>query len=160
MYGDLLVIQELEVGGFACQCVCGGLKVCLGNVLTSGRNISCGCRAGGRLSDGEASFRRVRWEYRSGAKARGLVFELSDDIFRALVTSPCDYCGDPPAVIKVLGSPPSTFVHGGIDRIDNTKGYIEGNVVPCCRRCNVGKWDYHRDEFLSWVRRVHQKSCV
>jgi len=28
-------------------------------------------------------------------------------------------------------------VGSGIDRLDNTKGYIIGNIVSCCTICNI-----------------------
>jgi hypothetical protein len=42
-----------------------------------------------------------------------------------------------------------------MDRVDNSLGYVIDNVVSCCEMCNLAKKDFSREEFESWVRRVH-----
>ncbi len=85
--------------------------------------------------------------YRQGAVYRGLVCELTSEQFIALFNQPCDYCGDQDAL-------------NGVDRIDNSQGYIPGNVVPCCSVCNTMKKKMTKDEFLLGVNKItlHQAS--
>lgn len=80
--------------------------------------------------------------YLQNANYRGLTCELSPDQFIALFNQPCDYCGDQDAL-------------NGVDRIDNSQGYISGNVAPCCSICNTMKKKMTKDEFLSWVNKIH-----
>jgi len=47
------------------------------------------------------------------------------------------------------------YVYSGIDRLDSSKGYEPGNVVPCCKQCNWAKNDIAYDKFLEWIERVH-----
>lgn len=49
-----------------------------------------------------------------------------------------------------------SFRWNGIDRIDSAKGYVEGNVVPCCKFCNEMKSDKSRDEFLQLIAAIYQ----
>lgn len=58
------------------------------------------------------------------AKRSGRELGLSLHEYIALTAQPCYYCGN-----KL----PHT---GGLDRIDNTKGYTSENVLPCCTACN------------------------
>lgn len=58
---------------------------------------------------------------KEGAARRGYVFELSDARCEDMLTSACFYCGVAPEDRL-----------NGIDRMDNTVGYMETNVVPCC----------------------------
>jgi hypothetical protein len=44
----------------------------------------------------------------------------------------------------------------GLDRVDNTLGYTEANVVPCCQICNIAKQRMSVDEFVTWISKVHQ----
>lgn len=66
--------------------------------------------------------------------------------FLRLAAEPCLYCGEPPY----------ERVHGGVvvgrasgvDRLDNGLGYVEGNVVACCKICNGMKSSMGAEEFL------------
>lgn len=46
-----------------------------------------------------------------------------------IMSMPCIYCQYTPV----------DDLPNGLDRIDNTKGHILGNVLPCCLRCNMMK---------------------
>ena len=61
------------------------------------------------------------------AKKRGLLFEIPPNIFEKLRNKPCFYCSKP--LENKYGC--------GLDRIDNSKNYVLGNVIPCCPTCNV-----------------------
>lgn len=79
--------------------------------------------------------------YKANAKKRGILVELSFEQFEALIEQPCHYCGSGPA-------------SHGIDRIDNTKGYIQGNVASCCATCNGMKSDLALDAWIAHLRVV------
>ncbi len=66
---------------------------------------------------------------RAVAAKRGLVWNLSLEDFMYYAALPCYYW---PSHKK-----PET--NSGLDRRDNTKGYEVGNVVPCCKDCNIGR---------------------
>jgi hypothetical protein len=72
---------------------------------------------------------------RRGAVTRNLEFSLSLEDFVAYKLMPCFYCGDPSKV--------------GIDRIDNSKGYVRGNMVACCFECNRMKGQLTLGQFAS-----------
>lgn len=42
------------------------------------------------------------------------------------------------------------WVYGGMDRVDNAGGYVWGNVLPACFRCNRAKWSAGLEDFLRW----------
>lgn len=46
------------------------------------------------------------------------------------------------------------FVYNGIDRVNNAKGYVTGNVVSCCKNCNLMKKNMSADAFIAHVRRI------
>ena len=72
---------------------------------------------------------------RSSAKTRKLKFNLPLNEFISLITASCYYCGK-------KGS-----IYNGVDRVDSSKGYIKGNCVPCCTRCNIAKMDCTIEQF-------------
>lgn len=89
---------------------------------------------------------------KTGAKVRGLAFELSDERAIELISSPCHYCGHPGREYGL----------NGIDRKDNEKAYIEGNVLPCCGVCNQAKSGRSYETTVAWMKDVakhwHKKS--
>ena len=85
----------------------------------------------------------IAWKtYRYRAKKNLMRFTLPRRLFDDLVTDVCFYCLSP-------GSPLN-----GIDRVDNTKGYEENNVVTCCIRCNKAKGTSTKSEFENWAMRI------
>jgi hypothetical protein len=63
---------------------------------------------------------------KSQAKKRGHNWDLTLEQWISLVVNKrCTYCS---GKIEPTGS--------GLDRMDNDKGYIFGNVTPCCKICN------------------------
>lgn len=83
---------------------------------------------------------------------RGLKHELTLEQFARLVAGPCLYCGEPPSERRVSGY--YRVLAHGLDRIDNTKGYTEDNVEPCCWRCNRWKHTMTVEEFIAHVRKI------
>lgn len=98
---------------------------------------SCGCLS--RLEPGESLLNHCYSLWRLGSKARNIEFSLEKDQVLDMIHKPCYYCGLPPSN-KVSNR--TRYFGGedvrvsGLDRVDNEKGYIPGNVVPCCGRCN------------------------
>lgn len=63
---------------------------------------------------------------RSRAARRGLTWRITAAQYATLVSRPCSYCGGP---LPLAG--------GGLDRINNRRGYVFENVRPCCTTCNT-----------------------
>lgn len=74
--------------------------------------------------------------YRRNAFVRGLEFSMTLEDFMAYWQKPCFYCED--AIPTV-----------GLDRVDNAVGYVVGNVVPCCRSCNIWKLAKTQEDFVT-----------
>jgi hypothetical protein len=141
----------------ACRCVCGQEKDVPKHHLLTGISQSCGC-----LQREDARARRIKgpcvaclnecWTmYRASARARGLPFLLTKDQFYSITSKPCHYCGAPPSNKIVRPRSNGAFTYSGIDRQDNTQGYVFTNCVPCCRQCNVAKSDMTIMEFYDWI---------
>jgi hypothetical protein len=160
-YFRLIVLERgSRYGGvlyWRCRCDCGKELEVKAQSLRSGNTGSCGCyaREVRTHKTGGAAFRRVLRSYKWGANRRGLEWGLTEEQFRALITSPCYYTGLPPSnVMKAPSTETETFTYSGIDRLDNTKGYITGNCVPCCGFVNRAKSDMKHDEFIEMCRLV------
>lgn len=119
-----------------------------------------------KLPAGVSAFRSLLRVYRSAAQLRGQKFFITESHFAALIKRPCYYCGAPPAGVHSTSSrsfsAADAIVYSGIDRINNRKGYVLGNVVPCCKRCNWSKRDMPLKEFFRMVALIHsrhRKAC-
>jgi hypothetical protein len=156
-----------------CQCACGVQCDVRGDNLESGCAKSCGCLSRERASvvarenfaarikrntqpAGAASAYGLFTSYSKGATLRGLPFTLSQDLFLALTSSDCVYCGIAPHRRYGRSSRSNgRYLYNGIDRVDNTQGYTEANSVPCCADCNRAKRVATVTDFLAWVERIH-----
>lgn len=74
-------------------------------------------------------------KYRLNALTRKISFDISFEDFKMFWGYPCFYCGE---------------MAKGLDRTDNKKGYIFGNIVSCCDVCNYMKGGrISSEEFIS-----------
>ena len=79
---------------------------------------------------------------KGGAKKRNIFFNLTDQQMYDLLHSTCTYCGCKNC--------------NGIDRIDSSKGYVLGNVTPCCAMCNRMKNNYSLETFKNHIEKIYK----
>lgn len=101
-----------------------------------------------RDKDPERRFKK----YKKGAQYRKLDFNIKITQFKKLTSCPCTYCGDFSKSIY----DDSTFDFCGLDRLNSNKGYIKGNIVPCCNKCNLMKGSLSYQEFTSAVKKINK----
>jgi hypothetical protein len=92
--------------------------------------------------------------YKRKALQRGLEWAISDQRFFELTQMPCYYCSSVPATTRRSKTQNGPFVYNGVDRKENERGYINGNVVPCCKICQRAKMDMPFKEFVTWLMRI------
>jgi hypothetical protein len=110
---------------------------------------------------GLASRNAVLYVYKYGAKGRKLAWKISGSAFNRLCEGNCHYCGLPPSnVYRAKGGALTPFTYSGLDRQDNSKGYIEENVVSCCKLCNRAKRDMSLVEWNEWLTRIRTKKLT
>jgi hypothetical protein len=157
-YGKLIVTRFLysnrvqHANGFhtdtywECKCDCGNIHKVLTRMLNSGSVKSCGCLSSGRRATPEGVFNELYNRYVCSARNKNLEFSLTKEKFREITKQDCYYCGTEPKQIarKDREYP---YIYNGIDRIDNTKGYKDDNIVPCCGICNKMKLEMSIAEF-------------
>jgi len=89
---------------------------------------------------------------------RGLTCTLTGSEILDLVKSKCHYCGGEfsNAFVYKQKNFEYIFYYNGIDRIDSSKGYIKGNVLTCCKTCNVSKMDMNYDKFIEHITKIYK----
>jgi hypothetical protein len=71
---------------------------------------------------------------------------ISESDYDLMVENNCHYCGKEGP--------------NGIDRIDNLKGYVKNNCVPCCKHCNYVKGDLSIVDFNTWTKCFVKKQSL
>lgn len=125
-----------------CICDCGNDYFVRTAYLIDGRASSCGClrrdmmreQKYALLGGNQAAFNILYRNYKKEAKDRNLEFSLTGEDFYELSQSNCYYCNKIPS--QIIKSNSEDYIYNGIDRVDNSKGYIKENCVPCCGNCN------------------------
>jgi hypothetical protein len=141
VYGELTVLSyvselaDSKVSKYLCKCSCGVEKVVSHGNLRSGHTTSCGCklhRVGLQRRNTVHGMSKNCKAYKSWCKIKGRCDDPNDisyknyglkginlsDSFRSSFLSFYSEVGDPPSDSKLWS----------IDRIDNTLGYVEGNI--------------------------------
>ena len=110
---------------------------------------SCGCMQSKRGSKAVGSGRRTAEGtkveintlisiYKANARKRGIPFDLTYIQFETLVDSECYFCGDIGGnTLRKRGY--NVYSYTGIDRVDNSVGYLPSNCISCCSWCNRAK---------------------
>jgi len=92
-----------------------------------------------RLSEERASGNnpaKFIWiDSRSSDRKAGRDNDLTKEFIAAEVAKGCIYCGE-------------SDIRMTLDRIDNSKGHIQSNVVPACLRCNYTRKDMPYEAWL------------
>ena len=139
-------------------CDCGNTKFLRRDRVTTGKNpiISCGCKINKHKFTGFEEISGSQWGViKKNAKVRNLEFKISiEDVWKqyikqnrkcALTGMPIEFSCVRPWYNKTTAS---------LDRIDNSKGYIEGNIQWVHKKINVCKWEYSIEEFVDMCKSV------
>jgi len=88
---------------------------------------------------GQSNARTLYSNYRGRSQRRAIKFDLTFEEFLEITQKDCYLCGSPPHQVHRGVRRNGDYIYNGIDRINNKKGYIKGNVQPCCKVCNYIK---------------------
>jgi len=174
-YGKLTVLELIDSNNksktrYLCKCECGNLHETSGDSLRGGKSKSCGCLKKAYIPK---TFNKNRKQqiliqlYKSTiekrSKMKGWIDCIGFELFTKTSLTNCYYCNTEPISKicdrkknkdKTLISDDFILVNG-IDRINSNIGYIEGNIVPCCKHCNTAKNTMSDSEFREWIKKIY-----
>lgn len=141
------------------QCDCGVIKPIRVAHVVAGKTMSCGClkkisKSRHLLTDLQLVKRQLASQYHFGAKTRAYEIELTQDEIWNVSQNDCVYCGVSPSTEIHPQNRTTTYYYNGLDRVNNTVGYIRSNIVPCCFLCNRMKREMSVDEFLLHIQKI------
>lgn len=155
-------------GYWLCRCDCGKEYLIRTDHLKVGRTkrrctADCPYREHKYLP-GESGFKQLILRYKYEAKKRGYQWGLSEKDFKELTQKDCFYCGAIPSQIITHGNNTGAtkeakqraqYVYNGIDRIDNSIGYIINNCITSCSKCNLAKQKLSVESFLKHIEKIY-----
>lgn len=111
----------------------------------------------------EANLRSLYSVYKRSARKRSHAFKVSLEMFTAMISDDCYLCGSPPSGVYIHNYKRPEYVnnplvYNGLDRLDNSKGYVVSNLSTCCGNCNMAKKKLSISEFLEHIKKVYEFS--
>lgn len=137
-----------------------------GNYLTDGRVVSCGCLKTRKGKDhprwkgvGNLSGEFI-YNIKYNAKHRKISFRLSPEYMWTLYLQQKGCCALSGVPISLEGDSRETRYAAttkrtaSLDRIDPSKGYLEGNVQWVHKALNIMKMEMGDNDFIHWCQLV------
>ncbi len=157
--GSLVVLDRAgsqnRLATWNCQCVCGQVVVALGSDLRQGKIKTCGCRTGiksRRNWQGHGDIPKSYWRaLNQNAQQRNIDFDLTIECVNDLFLEQdrkCALSGDDISFSNNTAS---------LDRIENEKGYLNGNVQWVHKDVNRMKQTYSVDYFIHLCKLIANK---
>lgn len=146
-----------------CLCDCG--NVCYVLSKNFGTTKSCGCLK--REMGSRGYIQDENWEYlaairginefirsyKESATGRNQEYSLTLEYLLSIIVLPCLWCHRPPMRQIRLYTGEIIKVHG-LDRCNNKVGYVMGNVISSCTRCNMMRGSLSIGDFLLAVQEI------
>lgn len=141
-----------------CKCDCGQFTVKRCDNLKYGKTFSCGCHAKNRTNmlgnknpsfKGEGKIGKVFFsDLRHGAIRRNLEFNITLKYIWELYKKQKGKCSITNVPIHFGRTRMSRETTASLDRIDNSKGYVEGNVRWVLKPINMLRLNYDTEYFI------------
>lgn len=145
-----------------CECKCGGKKIASTTMLKKGIVKSCGClnHKSGEANERYKGYKDISGGYiyqiKSSAKNRDLEFTVSLEYLWLLYENQnrkCAISGEPLVFTKNYRFY-KDYQNASLDRIDSSKGYIEGNVQWVHKKVNLMKNSMTDKELIEWCMKI------
>lgn len=171
-FGLWTVKRRIKIEGrkdtiWECECRCGQIKHVSASHLTRSKSKSCGCnlRKGRKHSqwNGHGDISGNYWDgIKRGAlgkkgNRRQLVFDITIEYAWKIFLEQDKKCALTGIPLVINFARKTGPIHNAsLDRIDNAKGYIQGNIQWVHKDINMMKRNYDQEYFISLCQQVAQ----
>lgn len=162
-FGKLLVLKQMpskkQEKRWKCKCDCGNYSECSTHTLLKGHSKSCGCERLKSISHGYDNISGTWFgNLARGAKKRKIEFSLTKEYLNQLLINQNFKCAlsGLDIYISQVRSGQKYFEENtaSLDRINNDKGYVEGNVQFLHKHINYMKWTHNQEYFKKLCKKV------
>lgn len=147
---------------YKCKCECGNFCFKTSGNLKRGNSKSCeACEnLNSHFSKIEGKIpSQIKLNINYRCKKNGLDFNLTDDFLWNLYLAQNKKCAISGIDINFgISSTKKYLITASLDRIDSSKGYIEGNVQWVHKRINAMKLDDSQEDFIKWCHIVSKNN--
>lgn len=163
-FGKLVVIKEIpkknksyRARWWLCQCDCGNFRETITASLIKGSVFTCGCSRFGENSRQWTGYKCISGSFwaslKWSSKKRNLKLSITKQYAYSVLENQKFCCALTGVPISIHSQGEKTTA--SLDRIDSSKGYIEGNVQWVHKNINIMKWDLSQSDFISWCQKVY-----
>ncbi len=162
---DNIFITEIKQKTCIAKCDCGIIfKISKATILERTRlskHIACNhlCKSIAKERKNSAKKQLFKSYHRNAIK-RGYEFNIPVDEFNKIIKLNCFYCNRKPSNQSDFLDNGEYLKYSGIDRVDNKKGYIMSNIVPCCSICNMSKMRLPYKEWIEWIYAISYRKNI
>ena len=168
VFGKLKVLHEdlsndHKHTKWVCECECGVIKSISGDHLRRTLIVSCGCK--NRLKkNGDISsslwYNITSSKISKRSKRRNLDFNLTKEYVYKLFLEQQDKCALSGVDITLPTRWNGSDYTASLDRIDNTKGYIKGNVQWLHKHVNIMKNSFPQEMFIYLCNKITENNKI
>jgi len=168
--GKLTVIKEAGVNKYRqalwlCRCECGNEIEIVSQRIKQNISKHCGCGSSGENSFTWTGHKEITGSFfatiKSGAKRRKLDFKITIEYIWDLFLKQnrkCALSGVDIVFAKSWNYGKNKEGTASLDRIDSTKGYIEGNVQWIHKDLQSMKWNKSDKIFIEWCKLIARRN--
>lgn len=151
-FGDKLHDRSIR---WLCKCDCGKEVIIASKYLRKGDNKSCGC------TSNFSGYKQLTKSYFNNIKrsaiARNIEFNITPEYIWKIFEKQNQCCALSGFPIQITKKHYHKIRQtASLDRIDSSKGYVEGNVQWVHKDINYMKNDFTEDEFCIWIKRIYE----
>ncbi len=165
VYNKLTVLKEVPIDicksnsrKWLCKCSCGKEVEVLGKSLRTGGTQSCGCYHKDVMWKGYGELSLSYWSsVKRAAEERNIELTISMEYVWDLFlkqNKKCRFSGVELNFREHINYPNYRTQTASLDRIDNSKGYIEGNVQWVHKKVNELRGKFPVEEFKMWCKLI------
>lgn len=153
-FNKLTVIDSFKDGikvVLKCVCDCGNIVLSKPDRVLNNIKISCGCIRPTVKNGKTAS---ISSKFRNRARRRNLEFTLTNKDLQELIEKQNFKCALTGEELTTQFKHNCAEYNASLDRIDSSKGYIEGNVQWVTKDINFAKYKMSQEDFINLCKKV------